>query len=67
MKQGDKVTIIPSSEICEMRMCGLCSREGTVTGIVYCKEGIKGCWVRLDGELFKGEQEWYIPFSSIIE
>lgn len=67
MRNGQEITIIPSTEICEMRLCGLCGRTGVVNGILYDNGEVKGCWVILDGTTYNGESEWYIPRASIIE
>lgn len=68
MKAGNIITIIPSNALREMRLEGLCNRKAIVNETYNLPDGtVKGCWVSLIGSPFKGEQEWYIPYSSIIE
>lgn len=51
-----------------MRLDKLAGRSAKVVEIRYdSSHNIKGCWVSLNGEPYEGEQEWYIPYSSIIE
>lgn len=68
MKNGDIITIIPSAALSEMRMEELVNRKAIINEI-HCSNSnqIKGCWVTLIGAPFRGEQEWYIPYISIIE
>lgn len=68
MKNGNIITIIPSIALNEMRLDKLAGRSAKVVEIRYDSSyNIKGCWVSLNGEPYEGEQEWYIPYSSIIE
>ena len=42
--------------------------KAIITEVVERKDGtVRGCWVELEGLRFEGEQEWYIPFDSIVE
>jgi hypothetical protein len=62
------VTIIPSVTISECRLEELIGRQGEVLEARYTDTGaVKGYWLSLIGEPFLGEQEWYIPYNSIIE
>lgn len=68
MKHGQKIHIIPSVELTELKLDELAGRIATISEIKTSSDDhIKGCWVILEGLPYDGEQEWYIPFSSIIE
>lgn len=68
MKLGQKICISPSVALTELRLEELVGRYATITEIIEHPNGItKGCWVLLDGSSYKDEQEWYIPYISIIE
>lgn len=68
MKYGQKIHIIPSVELTELKLDKLAGRLATISEINISSNGhVKGCWVMLEGSSYDGEQEWYIPFSSIIE
>jgi len=68
MKTNDKITIIPSIALSEMRMDRLVGRRGKVTKIIYKKDRrVYGCWVLLDGAPFLDNHEWFIPFDSFTE
>lgn len=65
---GQKIHIIPSTELIEMGMQQLIGRSATVTEIhLSCAGTVKGCWAELEGDKFTEEQEWYFPFNSFIE
>lgn len=61
MKTGDKVTVIPSSELLKLGLSGLEGRQGEVVEMGNFK---RGAWVAFDPP-FNGETEWYIPNSSL--
>lgn len=68
MKRGQKICISPSVALTELRLEELVGRYATVIEVIEHPNGTtKGCWVLLDGSLYEGEQEWYIPYISIIE
>lgn len=68
MRLGQKICIIPSIALTELRLDKLAGKSATITEIKESPNGnIAGCWVVLDGSLHEGEQEWYIPFSSLVE
>ncbi|NDV63909.1 hypothetical protein [Bacteroides sp. 224] len=67
MKKGDKVIIIPSKELTEMKLDELCGREVIVDEVLDSENRkMKGCWVTLIGEPFEDELEWFVPLSSIV-
>lgn len=63
----DKVTILPSVALSEMRLEELAGRQGNIVESKYdpATGAILGAWVKLDGEPYLQEQEWYIPISSL--
>ena len=68
MQYGQKITIIPSVALSEMKLQELAGKEATVIEVVERPDGtIRGCWVELNGFRYEGEQEWFIPFSSFVE
>lgn len=68
MKNGQRIYIIPSVALTEMRLEGLIGRSAKVSEILERPDGsIKGCWAVLEGSPYEGEQEWYLPFSSFVE
>ena len=68
MKRGQKIHIIPSVELTELRLGQLAGRLAIISEIKTSSNGLlKGCWVTLEGLPYDGEQEWYIPASSIFE
>lgn len=68
MKNGQRIHIIPSVALTEMRLEGLIGRSAKVSEILERPdESIKGCWAVLEGSPYEGEQEWYLPFSSFVE
>lgn len=68
MKNGQRIHIIPSVALTEMRLEGLIGRSAKVSEILERPDGsIKGCWAVLEGSPYEGEQEWYLPFSSFVE
>lgn len=66
MKLGDIISIIPSGDLNDMKLNGLCGKTGKVSDKVYSnKSGLIGYWATLDSP-FKGELEWFVPTSSIV-
>lgn len=63
----DKVTIISSAELSEMKLEDLAGRRGNIVESIYDKTTgvIRGAWVALDGEPYLQEQEWFIPITSL--
>jgi len=64
MKSGDKITILPSSALLEMKLEKLVGLTATIIEINGSFNDIKGCWVELQRK-YLGEREWYIPYNSI--
>lgn len=60
MQSGDKIIILPSIALTELKLQSLEGVQATIVAI----NGQQGCWVRLSFE-YLGETEWYIPYSSI--
>lgn len=68
MKNGQRIHIIPSVALTEMKLEGLIGRSAKVSEILERPDGsIRGCWAVLEGSPYEGEQEWYLPFSSFVE
>jgi hypothetical protein len=68
VKAGNLITIIPSIALTNMRLNDLVKKTAKIIEIKRSGNGtVLGCWVSLVGDLFQGEQEWYIPYSSISE
>ena len=59
------VIILPSYALKELHLELLAGQAGKVIEIVKYNDMIKGCWVRFPHPLL-GENEWFIPYSSII-
>lgn len=64
MKPGDKIIILPSCALTEMRLEALVGLIATIVEVNEISGGVKGCWVELPGK-YLGEREWYIPYNSI--
>lgn len=64
MKVGDRIIILPSSALSELKLEALIGLTATITEINCTLNSIKGCWVELPGK-YLGEREWYIPYNSI--
>ena len=69
MKHGQRICIAPSIALTELKLDNLVGRYAVIINEVKTSSNdkVKGCWVALEGLPYEGEQEWYIPFSSIIE
>lgn len=64
MKPGDKILILPSQSLVDLRLEALVGLTGNIVEVNGPFNNIKGCWVMLPGK-YLGEQEWYIPYNSI--
>lgn len=64
MKPGDKIRILPSFALCELKLEALVGLTATIVEINGTFDNIKGCWVMLSRN-YLGEREWYIPYNSI--
>lgn len=64
MKPGDKIIVLPSYALTEMRLEPLAGLTATIVEVNEISGNIRGCWVNLLGK-YLGEQEWYIPYNSI--
>lgn len=64
MKPSDKIIILPSFALSEMRLDPLIGMTATITQVIEKHGHIQGCWVLLPVNYF-GEREWYIPYNSI--
>jgi hypothetical protein len=66
MRTGEKICIVPSTKLTEIKLEQLSDREGNIEEIVISKRNqLLGCWVKLEGEPFEKEQEWFIPTASV--
>ena len=65
MKPEDIILILPSEELAEMQLMELAFRSGKIVEVRKNWMGIFGAWVKLEGEPFLGEKEWFIPIVSI--
>ena len=66
MKPNQKITIIPSFVLQELRLNDLIGREAVLVEEDLLPKHL-GWWVALIGEEYMGEREWFIPLSSISE
>lgn len=64
MKPGDKIHILPSFALSELKLEALIGLTATIVEVNGAFDGVKGCWVMLSGK-YLGEREWYIPYNSI--
>ena len=64
MKPGDKIKILPSFALSELRLEALVGLTAIIVEVSVMPNCIKGCWVELPG-MYLGEREWYIPYNSI--
>lgn len=68
LKPKDKIIIKPSRELILQQLAGLCYRNAEILEVKYNRNcHAVGCWVRLEGEPYLEEQEWFIPTTSIIK
>lgn len=64
MKIGQKITIIPSIALQELKLNDLIGRTGVLVEEDLLPKHL-GWWVAIDGEEYLGEREWFIPLNSI--
>lgn len=64
MKPGDKIIVLPSYALTEMRLEALVGLTATIVEVNELFGKAIGCWVELPGK-YLGEREWYIPYNSI--
>lgn len=64
MKPGDKILILPSQPLIDLRLEALAGLSATIVEVNGTFDHIKGCWVTLP-VAYLGEREWYIPYYSI--
>lgn len=64
MKSGDKILILPSQSLIDLRLEALAGLSATIVEVNGTFDHIKGCWVTLP-VTYLGEREWYIPYNSI--
>lgn len=64
MKPGDKIIVLPSCALAEMRLKPLVGLTATIVEVKGNLSHIRGCWVKLPNK-YLGEQEWYIPYNSV--
>ncbi len=64
MKPGDKIMILPSQSLIDLRLEALAGLTATIVKVNGSFDHIKGGWVALPRE-YLGEREWYIPYNSI--
>ena len=57
------VQIIPSMALKQLQLSALVGRIAT---IIESSVSQKGCWVKLDGQPYMGESEWYVPYESLV-
>lgn len=66
MEINARVQIRPSFELIELKLMPLSMRIGRIVEIETNASGEEiGAWVELDGESYLGEQEWFIPITSL--
>jgi hypothetical protein len=64
IKIGDKVKIVYSRQLAEMKMIPLASKMGIVLDIKIKNTNTPGVWLRITNELDESE-EWFVPIQSI--
>ncbi len=64
MKPGDKILILPSIALTNLKLDVLAGLTATIVEINGSCNHIKGCWVKLP-VAYLGEYEWYIPYNSM--
>ena len=64
-KVTERVRVVPSIELSDMRLSGIAGRCGTVTELVMAIPGrLIGYMVLLD-KAFQGEYLWFIPQDAL--
>lgn len=64
MKPGDKIIVLPSAALTDMKLDALAGLTATIVEVNGTFDRIRGCWVVLPSE-YLGEREWYITYNSI--
>lgn len=64
MKPGERIVILPSLALSEMKLELLVGTTAIVVEVHKTRGKISGCWVELPKE-YLGSREWYIPYNSI--
>jgi len=63
---GEKVNIIKSYELSDWHLTDLINRQGIIVETKMDNHtDNRGYWVRLLGSKFMGQQDWFIPYTSI--
>lgn len=66
IREGSNVVIVPSRELSDMKLSVLGGRKGVVTEDMCSHKRInQGYIVRLIGEAYLEEEEWFIPSTSV--
>ena len=65
MELGNTILILPSEELARMQLMELAFRNGEIVEIRGNRNGIFGAWVKLEGDPYLDEEEWFIPVESI--
>lgn len=65
MELGNTILILPSEELARMQLMELAFRNGEIVEICRNRNGIFGAWVKLEGDPYLDEEEWFIPVESI--
>jgi hypothetical protein len=66
MERGETIFIKETKELADIKLEKLANRKGVIEDTVTNWENkITGYWIKLDGNPFEGEQEWFVPANSI--
>lgn len=64
IKVGDKVKIVYSNQLADMKMIPLVNRMGEILDIKIKHTKTPGVWLKILNELDEAE-EWFVPIQSI--
>lgn len=64
IKVGDKVKIVYSNQLADMKMIPLVNRMGEILDIKIKDTKTPGVWLKILNELDEAE-EWFVPIQSI--
>ena len=64
IKVGDKVKIVYSHQLADMKMIPLVNRRGEILDIKIKDTKTPGVWLKILNELDEAE-EWFVPIQSI--
>ncbi len=64
IKVGDKVKIVYSYQLADMKMIPLVNRMGVVLEVKVKGAKVPGVWLKVNNELDEAE-EWFVPIQSI--